>query len=352
MPAIAVADALRERGAHVTFIGSAGKVEAELVPEAGYGIELIDVMGLNRRNPAKAAVAIFKAARAVARARRKLKGLAADVVIGGGGYVSLPVGLAAVALRRPLVLTEADSVLGLSNRLLAPFARHVFLSFPVEGRQRTKYTATGRPLPEGTKDIDRAKARASYGVEEGELALVVFGGSLGSRTINEAAVGAFAGPRGATAGGRPVHVIHICGRRDYSDLKERLQKDAPVRYRLIDYVSPGFAEILAAADLVIARSGGSIFEIAAAGRPAVLVPYPHATAGHQRRNAAWMVDAGAAIMIEDAGLNAGLLKEMALELLSDPASLKKMSQRSSSLARLDAAQRIAAATLNYVGSDE
>ena len=181
-------------------------------------------------------------------------------MLGGGGYVAGPVGLAALAARIPLVLTEADSHLGITNRLLAPRARRVCLAFPIAGRGGSRYLVTGRPVPPPATDV--AAARRRFGLAEGELCVLVFGGSLGARTINEAAVEAF---RAA-----PFRVLHAAGTRDHADLARRV---AGAHYDLRPYIDD-FGEALAACDLVVARAGGSIFEIAAAGKPAILVPYP------------------------------------------------------------------------------
>src|SRR3954452_24837940 len=156
-PALAVADALRAEGARVVFVGGE-RAERTLVPAAGYERKTIAVEGLSRSNPLKAARAAAKAVAAVGVAARILREVRPDAVMGGGGYVAGPVGLAAVALRRPLVLTEADSHLGLSNRLLAPFARRVCLAFPIEGRAGAKYVVTGRPLPPSATDLAAARA--------------------------------------------------------------------------------------------------------------------------------------------------------------------------------------------------
>src|SRR4051794_35466932 len=190
VPALAVADALRARGASVEFIGGE-RAEAELVPAAGYPLHGLRVAGIDRRNPLRGARAMLLAARATGRARRLLRGIGADAVLGGGGYVSGPVGLAARTLRLPLVLTEADSHLGVTNRLLAPFARRVFLAFPLEGRTGSKWLVTGRPVPSGTEDGDQAVARARLGLPPEGPCLLVFGGSLGARRLNQAAVEAF-----------------------------------------------------------------------------------------------------------------------------------------------------------------
>jgi UDP-N-acetylglucosamine--N-acetylmuramyl-(pentapeptide) pyrophosphoryl-undecaprenol N-acetylglucosamine transferase len=337
VPALAIAGALRDSGARVDFIGGE-RAEAELVPAAGYPFHRLAVAGLDRRNPLKAVRAAGLAAMAVVRARKLLRHIGAEVVIGGGGYVAGPVGLAAVALRIPLVLTEADSHLGISNRLLARFAQRVFLAFPLEGRDGDQYEVVGRPVPAGTGSADRAAARRRFGLREDAPCLLVFGGSIGARTLNEAAVEAF----GAEA---PCDVLHASGRRDYPALRERLdQLGAPPHYRLFEYVTP-FADALAAADLSVARSGGSVFELAAAGVPSILVPYPHATADHQAGNARHMAEAGAAVVVPDAEVDAGRLRIEVERLLAEPDRLRAMAASARSVARPDAAERIARAAL-------
>lgn len=324
MPAVAVADALRAEGAEVAFIGGE-RAEAELVPAAGYPLHPIRVEGLHRRNPLKALRAAVRAALAVPRAMRLLRTLRADAAMGGGGYVAGPVGLAAVLLRIPLVLTEADSHLGIANRLLAPFARRVCLAFPIAGREGGRHVVTGRPVPPPARDV--AAARARFGLGAQDTVVLVFGGSLGARSINQAAVEAFRGAR--------FRVLHAAGRRDFAALA------APgVHYDLRPYIDD-FRDALAAADLVVARSGGSIFEIAAHGRPAVLIPYPAAAADHQSANARWMERAGAAVVIPDDELTADRLAREVAGLLHDRARLAAMARASAALARPDAAREIA-----------
>ncbi len=324
VPAIAVADALRAEGADVVFVGGE-RAEAELVPAAGYELEPIRVEGISRSNPVKAARAVLKAGAALGSARTILRRHRPDAVLGGGGYVAGPVGLAAVLKRIPLVLTEADSHLGVTNRLLAPRAARVCLGFPIEGRDGKRYLVTGRPVP--PRDEDRAGARARFGIGDDELCVLVFGGSLGARSINEAAVTAFADA--------PFRVLHVAGRRDFASL------EAPNdRYDLRDFVSP-FGAALAAADLSVARAGGSIFELAQYGLPAVLVPYPHASADHQTANARWMERAGAAVVIPDGELTGTRLARCVAELVSDPNRLAAMAAASRNLARPDAAATIA-----------
>jgi UDP-N-acetylglucosamine--N-acetylmuramyl-(pentapeptide) pyrophosphoryl-undecaprenol N-acetylglucosamine transferase len=331
VPALAVADALRAEGASVVFVGGE-RAERTLVPQAGYELRTIAVEGLSRSNPLKAARAAAKAVAAVGAAIRILREVRPDAVMGGGGYVAGPVGLAAVARRFPLVLTEADSHLGLSNRLLARFARRVCLAFPIAGRSGGRYLVTGRPVPPPATDL--AAARARFGLGDGERCVLVFGGSLGARSINEAAVAAFADA--------PYRVLHAAGTRDYAQLRLRVPGDG--RYDLREYLD-GFGEALLASDLCVARAGGSIFEVAAHGRPAILVPYPHATADHQTANARWMAEGGAAVVIADADLTPDRLRVEVDGLMGDPARLVAMGRASAALARPDAAQRIAAELL-------
>ena len=193
VPALAVADALRERGAEVTFVGGE-RAEAELVPAAGYRFERLKVAGIDRRNPVRAARAVGLAVLASARAPALLRRLRPDVVLGGGGYVAGPVGLGARILGIPLALSEADSHLGLTNRLLAPAAERVFLAFPRAGRpdEDGRYRVVGRPIPRSTLGADREQARARFGIPAEATCLLVFGGSLGARSLNEAAIEAFA----------------------------------------------------------------------------------------------------------------------------------------------------------------
>ena len=328
VPAIAVADALRAEGAQVSFVGGE-RAEVDLVPAAGYPLDPIRVEGISRRNPLRALRAGGKAALALKAAGGILRERRADAVLGGGGYVSGPVGLAAVLRRVPLVLTEADSHMGLSNRLLAPRAARVCLAFPIAGRAGERYVVTGRPVP--PRVAARGPARAAQGIGEDDRCVLVFGGSLGARSINVAAVAAFAAA--------PYRVLHVAGRRDFAEL------EAPgPHYDLRDFVVP-FGRALAVADLAVARAGGSIFELAQYGVPAVLVPYPRATGDHQSANARWMRDGGAAVVIDDAALTPERLRAVVDAILLEPERLAAMAAAASRLARPNAARDVARAVL-------
>jgi UDP-N-acetylglucosamine--N-acetylmuramyl-(pentapeptide) pyrophosphoryl-undecaprenol N-acetylglucosamine transferase len=328
VPALAVADALRAEGAQVVFAGGE-RAEQELVPAAGYELHTLRVQPLPRRNPVRAARAAAVDAGAVLAARRLVHGLHPAAVVGAGGYVAGPIGLAAALGRVPLVLIEADSHLGLTNRLLAPVARRVCLAFPIPGRDGSRYRVTGRPVP--AVATDREAARARFGISGAEPCVLVFGGSQGARSINQAAVEAFAGAH--------FHVLHAAGKRDLPDLA------APgPDYDLRGYISD-FGQALLASDLVVARSGGSVFEIAAHGRPMVLIPYPFATADHQTENARYFERAGAATVVPDGELTAARLAAEVGRLLADRGRLALMARASADLARPDAAREIAAEVL-------
>jgi UDP-N-acetylglucosamine--N-acetylmuramyl-(pentapeptide) pyrophosphoryl-undecaprenol N-acetylglucosamine transferase len=333
VPALAIAAALRERGVEVEFVGGE-RAEAELVPAAGYPFHRLRLAGLDRRNPLKALRAALLAAYATFAARRLLRRIDANAVLGGGGYVAGPVGLAGRSLRLPLVLTEADSHLGVANRVLARLARRVFLAFPLPGREGGRYVVSGRALPAATGQVDRAAARRRFGLEGDALCLLIFGGSLGAKRLNHAALDAF----GSAA---PCFVLHASGRRDYEELRRRLDElGSPRHYRLEPYIEP-FADALAAADLVVARAGGSVLELAAVGLPSLLVPYPYATADHQTANARYMEAAGAAVVVPDEQLDGPRLAREVGSLLAAPQRMSEMSNAALAAARPDAAERIA-----------
>ena len=333
---MAVADELRASGAEVTFLGTRERIEADLVPAAGYEIDFVKVRGIDRGNRLRAAVAGVEAIGAAGTALRVLWRRRPDVVMGGGGFVAGPAGLAAVFARVPLVLTEADSHLGLANRLLARRARRVCLAFPNAGREGERYLVTGRPVPEAVLVADRCAARERFGISPNARCLLVMGGSQGARSINECAIAAL-----AERSGRDFDVIHLAGQRDFAELEQRLAA-APHgdRYTLLAY-EPDLGDCLAACDLVLGRAGGSIFELTATGRPAVLVPYPFAAGGHQESNAAWMAEAGAATVIGDDELDPERLAGEIGALLHDEQRLAAMARASAALAMPDAARRIA-----------
>ncbi len=312
----------------VTFAGPAERFGARLVGEAGFDFDAFDVSGLPRRPGVALARALMTAAAALHACGRILARRRPDVVLGAGGYVAGPMIAAAARRRIPAALMEADAHLGLANRLAAPLVRRVFLAFPLAGRGGPKYRVTGRPIPERSRPPSQDEARASFGLPTDGSALLVFGGSQGARTLNELSADAWA------ESGPPV--LHLCGERDFEALRARV---ARADYRLFAWTDD-FGAALAAADFVIARAGGSVWEVAAAGKAAILVPYPHATAGHQLANAEAFRRAGGALIVPDERAH-DVVPSLAEELLADRARLTAMGAAMRAAARPDAGAVVA-----------
>jgi UDP-N-acetylglucosamine--N-acetylmuramyl-(pentapeptide) pyrophosphoryl-undecaprenol N-acetylglucosamine transferase len=334
LPALAVAEALRARGASVTFAGSPDRVEARLVPEAGFELDTFEISGLPRRlNPALLK-ALVRAGRAPVECARILRVRRPHVVLGAGGYVAGPMVLAAWTLRIPAALTEADARLGLANRLAAPFARLVFLAYEIPGRHGPKYRVVGRPIPLRSRAVPRPEGRARFGLPPDGPVLGVFGALAGAHALNEAAVEAF--------GAEGPAVLHLSGEREYEVLRGRVSRP--------DYVllpsTDEFGAALGAVDLALSRAGGTVWELAAAGVPAVLVPYPHATGDHQWLNAQHFVRAGGAVAVRDPSEGQSLVRE----LLADPQGLERMREAMLAAARPDAAERIAEELVALAGA--
>ena len=320
----------------MSFLGARGRIEADLVPKAGYEVDLLDLSGIDRKNPVKAARAVVQAVAAVPRARRLIRARGADAVVGGGGFVAGPAGVAARRLKLPLVLTEADRHLGLANRILARRADRLCLAFEIEGVSGANVRVTGRPVGRAVLNADRSTARARFGIAPEARCLLVMGGSQGARSVNFAAVEAL-----AERPDRDFDVIHVSGSRDYAELRERLGSAAhPDGYTLLEY-EPDMGDGIAASDLALARSGASVFELAALGRAGVLVPYPYATGDHQTANANWMAEAGAAVVVPDSALDPERLLSEVNAILGDPGRLAAMSAASRALARPRAAVDVA-----------
>ncbi len=312
---------------YVTFAGSPDRVEAQLVPDAGYELDTFKISGFPRQPSPALLRSLYRAGVSPHACRAILKRRRCDVVFGAGGYVAGPMVFAAGTMRIPAALSEADAHLGLANRMALRFAKRVFLAYPLEGLAEPRFRVVGRPIPEQARAIPQKEAREIFELPAEGPAVLVAGALAGARSINEMAIEAFAevGPA----------VLHISGERDYGSLKSRLKRDD---YRLIpstDRIGAAYS----ACDLVVARAGSSVWEIAAAGKPAILVPYPFATADHQAKNAEHFVHAGGAMMIRDLDLDD--VPDHVRSLLDDPMRLERMGEAMLRASKPDAAVEIA-----------
>jgi UDP-N-acetylglucosamine--N-acetylmuramyl-(pentapeptide) pyrophosphoryl-undecaprenol N-acetylglucosamine transferase len=311
----------------VTFAGSPDRIEARLVPEAGFEFDAFEVSGLPRRPGIALARALAQSVGAVRACSRILAARRPEVVLGAGGYVAGPMVVAAWRRRIPAALTEADAHLGLANRLAARFARRIFLAYELDGLGPPKYRVVGRPIPARSRPLDRSDARRRFGLEPAGPVVLVAGALAGARALNEWAVEAY--------GAEGPAVLHLAGERDFESLRDRVRRED---YRLLP-LTVEFGAALSAADLAVARAGSSVWEFAAAGLPALLVPYPHATGDHQTKNARYFERGGGAVVIPEGELERA--PELVRTLLEDASRLRRMSEAMRALARPNAADEIA-----------
>lgn len=342
-PAMAVADALTELDPQVriTALGTARGLETRLVPERGYDLRLITPVPLPRKPSADLVRLPLRVRTAVRQTRAVFDAVDVDVVIGFGGYVSVPAYLAArPGLRRsrvPVVIHEANASAGWANRLGARSAQRVLAATPDPGLGAVE--VVGVPVRASITSLDRAalraQARAAFGFAEDARVLLVFGGSQGAQSINRAVSGA-AGALAATG----ISVLHAHGPKNTLDLPE--PSGPPyVAVPYLDRMDLAYA----AADLAICRSGAmTVAEVSAIGLPAVYVPLPIGN-GEQRLNALPVVDAGGGLLIDDADLSPALIAETVASVLADPDRLRQMTAAAALAGHRDAARRVAEVAL-------
>jgi UDP-N-acetylglucosamine--N-acetylmuramyl-(pentapeptide) pyrophosphoryl-undecaprenol N-acetylglucosamine transferase len=331
-PAIAVAQELRARGHDVRFVGGKRGIEGRVVPEAGFAIDLLPGRGLQRRLTLANVEAVAGAIAAVFRAFVLVRRYRPRVVIGFGGYASLPCGVAAWCWRVPLIVHEQDVAPGLANRIGVRLGARPAVSLP--GTPLANATLTGNPVRASVASVVRAPAQ--------DPALVaVFGGAQGARSVNRAALGCYDLWRARD----DLVVHHVCGPRNFDESRAALddvrKPDDALRYELVPY-EEHMEALYARATLAVCRAGaGTIAELTAAGVPAVLVPLPGAPSDHQTRNAQTLERAGAAVMLRDANCTPARLDAVVSELLSVPTRLAAMGTAARALGRPDAAARLA-----------
>jgi UDP-N-acetylglucosamine--N-acetylmuramyl-(pentapeptide) pyrophosphoryl-undecaprenol N-acetylglucosamine transferase len=356
-PALAVADALRQRGYEARFVGVADRLEARLVPEAGYPLETIEMVPVPRGVSPQLAKLPLALWRSIRRCVELIGTHDAVAVVTFGGYVSFPLSWAARRTGRPLVVHEQNSVPGLANRVAARWADRVAVTFPGSDERfphPERVAVTGNPVRPSILELDldarRPAALERFGLDPARRTLLAFGGSQGARRINEALIAAHQHWRHPER----LQILHIAGRQLHDEARaawEEAERDAegpPVQ--LIDFTSE-MGDAYAVADVVLCRAGAtSIAELTALGLASVLVPYPHATGDHQRHNAMALRRVGGARMVLDDGLDGYTLVDAVEPLLEDDELRAEVVVSALAFARRDAADLVADAALELVNA--
>ena len=351
IPALAIANELKKSyGAEVLFIGTARGIENRLVPAAGYPLLLVRVGALKNVSLVTRLKTALDLPRAVWDAGRMLNEFAPDVVIGVGGYASGPAMLAAVVKHIPTLAFEPNVVPGFANRVIARFVSAAAVHFQETAKYFRHAEVTGVPVRQAFFEIAVSESNKRRGETP---TLLVFGGSQGAHAINEAMIRCLPVLQQEAPG---IHIIHQTGERDYNDAlaayKHLSESAASFTFEVFKFIED-MPAAFARADLVVCRSGAStVAEIAAAGMPAVFVPFPRAADDHQRVNAEALERAGAAVVVEESKLEGVWLAETIAALLQDSSRLQKMSAAARGMAHPDAARDIAAMAARVAGMEE
>jgi UDP-N-acetylglucosamine--N-acetylmuramyl-(pentapeptide) pyrophosphoryl-undecaprenol N-acetylglucosamine transferase len=332
LPGIALADEIRAQksGATVVFVGTANGLETKIVPAAGYPLELVDASGFIGKTLTQQFQSLSRLPRGFSAARALLKRLRARAVVGVGGYVTVPVLTAARSLRIPTLIHESNAQPGAANRFLNRFATRTAVGLAAANAHFKKPgTVTGTPVRKEFFEVPALDPDATT------RRLFVFGGSQGSRVMNRAMARA-----AVLLEKSRIEVVHQTGEKDLVATRQRYPR-MPANWTLAPFL-PKLYEQMGWADLVLSRAGAmTVAELAAAGRPSILVPFAAAAGGHQAANARALFRAGAAAIIEEQDLTAESLAGAVVEKLSDRAKLVAMGQKARGLAKPDAARELA-----------
>ncbi len=341
-PSLALAEVLRADGDEVLFAGTPQGIEERLVTQAGIPFTPFEAAGFNRQRPwtlFTSSATIYRSAR---KARAWLSAEKPDAVVGFGGYVCIPVCMAAEKLGIPVILHEQNSVMGMANKQLSKSASAVALTYGEAAssvQDASKVVITGNPVRQSVLRATRAEGREMLGIPEDAVMLLVFGGSLGARHINEAVIAL----KDRLLSVESLHIVQITGPKEFDAVTEALKIDSADRdrWQVMAY-QDRMAETLAAADCVLSRAGAtSLAEIAALGIPALLVPFPFATGDHQTMNARSYVEAGAAFTVSDDDLGSPGFQEKLFALVEDASVRAAMHEAALSLPARDAAANLA-----------
>lgn len=350
-PALAIARGVKEKvpSINILFVGTQKGLESKIVPEAGFAFRTIDVEGLNRSSMIKAVKSLVKVPRGFWQARNLVKEFGPDLVVGTGGYVSYPVVLAASIMGIKTVIHEQNAYPGLANRALAKRVDHVLLTF-TEAQQylgNARVTVTGLPVRREIMEAKKNEGLKQLGFSPGVFTLVVFGGSRGAMSINQAMLEVI--QRYLM---EELQILWISGEYGYVEMVEKLPRQAlgqgPLRVKILPYMD-NIADALAAADLVVCRAGAAtLSELAVVGVPAILVPYPYAAENHQEKNARSLAAKGAAEVVIDEFLDGDVLFKKIDKLKKNPDKLRNMATRMKQEGRPEALGRITDIIMGYL----
>jgi len=371
-PALALASELRSRNIDLLYLGTAKGPEHKLAEDESIAFESISTAGYDRARPVTLITSSLKALRGVGQSLALLRRQKPAAVICFGGYVSVPVGLAASLCNIPLIVHEQNSYMGMTNRFLAKRSDLLALTYPetagLPERLKAQVSCLGNPVRQSFLKTDPASARARLGIPNDAPVLLIFGGSRGARNINEAAIAS----AGLLLESYPdLHIIHGTGKLEHADVTEKLQQQLSarpqlaVRYHALPYIE-NMGDVIAASDLVVARAGAtSIAELTVLGKPSVLIPYPYATDDHQTTNASALVDLGGARLITDAQIKQWLDNDLSetrsvetfvfaatlVKLMGDEQLRMNMAERAKTLGKADAAKKLADALQKVVAAN-
>ena len=350
-PAIALAEELTRRGHEVRFAGTPTGIESRLAVQAGFAFEPFEAAGFNRRHP----LSLVKALKLINASRVKAKKWFAqikpDAVVGFGGYVCIPVCRAAEEMHIPMMLHEQNSVMGVANKELAKGAVKVALTYEVAGNSvadKSKLVLTGNPVRSTIFESTREEGRAYLGIPDDALLLLVFGGSLGARHLNTA----ICALKERLLAVPDLYIVHVTGPKELETVQTdlALTEDEAKRWIVKGYEDQ-MGKVMAACDATVARAGAtSLAEISARQIPALLVPFPYATADHQTMNARSYVDAGAAYMVADADVEEAEFADKLFDLLGSADVRASMHEAAASFDTANAAEKLADMVLSAVNA--
>ena len=345
-PALALADELVARGCDVRFAGTPKGVEAKLVPAAGIEFKAFEAAGFNRSHPLSLPKAVMKIQKSTKLANAWYDEIKPDVVVGFGGYVCIPVARAAEQRGIPVVVHEQNSVMGLANKYLAKRAASVCLTYECAAdalADKSRVRVTGNPVRESVFSATREQGRAQFGIPADARMLLVTGGSLGARHLNQA----LAALKDKLLAYEDLHIVQVTGPKELDAVRESLalSPEQTPRWQLHGFTDK-MGEAMAAADVVVSRAGAtSLAEISARALPALLVPFPFATEDHQTMNARACVEAGSAYLVADADVEGPEFERKLVELIEDERVRERMAAAARAQKTQDAAALLADAVM-------